>query len=75
MFRSQDRLNSTVTAEMCGEGKESPVEALVEPRFELIPIEGAEKRAAHLPKGAKVAISCPPTRGIERTLLRRCGGG
>lgn len=69
MFRSQDRLNSTATAKMCGEGKESPVEALVEPRFELIPIEGVEKRAAHLPKGAKVAISCSPTRGIERTLL------
>jgi methylenetetrahydrofolate reductase (NADPH) len=54
---------------MRGEGKEAPVEALVQPRFELIPIEGAEKRAAHLPKGAKVAISCSPTRGIESTLL------
>ena len=45
------------------------VEALARPRFELIPMEGARERAAHLPKGAKVAITCSPTRGIEGTLL------
>jgi methylenetetrahydrofolate reductase (NADH) len=45
------------------------VEALARPRFELIPMEGARERAAHLPKGAKVAITCSPTRGIESTLL------
>ena len=48
---------------------EALVEALAQPRFELIPIEGARERAAHLPKGAKVAITCSPSRGIESTLL------
>jgi methylenetetrahydrofolate reductase (NADPH) len=51
------------------ERKEALVEALTHPRFELIPIEGAREQAAHLPNGAKVAITCSPTRGIESTLL------
>jgi methylenetetrahydrofolate reductase (NADPH) len=51
------------------ERNEALVEALARPRFELIPMEGARERAAHLPKGAKVAITCSPTRGIESTLL------
>ena len=50
---------------------EALVEALARPRFELIPMEGARERAAHLPEGAKVAITCSPTQGIESTLL--CG--
>lgn len=54
---------------MSGERNEALVEALSQPRFELIPMEGASGRAAYLPKGAKVAISCSPRRGIESTLL------
>ncbi len=54
---------------MSEERKEALVEALTHPRFELIPIEGAREQAAHLPNGAKVAITCSPTRGIESTLL------
>jgi methylenetetrahydrofolate reductase (NADPH) len=45
------------------------VEALARPRFELIPMEGVIERAALLPEGAKVAVTCSPTRGIESTLL------
>jgi len=45
------------------------VEALAQPRFELIPMEGAIEWAAHLPEGAKVTITCAPTQGIESTLL------
>jgi methylenetetrahydrofolate reductase (NADPH) len=45
------------------------VEALVRPRFELMPMEGAIEWAAHLPEGAKVTVTCSPTRGIESTLL------
>jgi methylenetetrahydrofolate reductase (NADPH) len=48
---------------------EALVEALAQPRFELIPMEGAIERAALLPKGAKVTVTCSPTRGIESTLL------
>lgn len=48
---------------------EALAEALARPRFELIPVEGAGGRAAHLPEGAKVAITCSPARGIEGTLL------
>jgi methylenetetrahydrofolate reductase (NADPH) len=43
--------------------------ALAYPRFELIPVEGAEEPAAHLPGGAKVTVTCSPTRGLESTLL------
>ena len=44
------------------------VEALAQPRFELIPMEGAGERAAHLPEGATVAVSCSPAKGIGATL-------
>ncbi|CAN5805504.1 methylenetetrahydrofolate reductase [soil metagenome] len=54
---------------MSGAKNEALVEALAQPRFELIPMDGASERAAHLPEGAKVAISCSPARGIESTLL------
>ncbi|HZF58809.1 MAG TPA: methylenetetrahydrofolate reductase [Rubrobacter sp.] len=47
---------------------EALVEALAQPRFELIPMEGAVERAAQLPEGAKVAVTCSPTQGIESTL-------
>jgi methylenetetrahydrofolate reductase (NADPH) len=43
--------------------------ALAHPRFELMPVEGAEKQAAHLPTGAKVTVTCSPTLGLESTLL------
>lgn len=43
--------------------------ALAHPRFELMPLEGAEKQAAHLPGGAKVTVTCSPRRGLESTLL------
>lgn len=48
---------------------EALVEALAQPRFELIPMEGAIEWANHLPEGAKVAVTCSPTKGIESTLL------
>jgi hypothetical protein len=37
-------------------------------RFELLPTKGAEEQADHLPRGAKVAVTCSPTKGIETTL-------
>lgn len=54
---------------MSGERNGALAEALSRPRFELIPIEGASERAAHLPEGAKVAVACSPTQGVESTLL------
>ncbi len=45
------------------------LEALAQARFELIPVEGAAERAAHLPKGATITITCSPAKGIESTLL------
>lgn len=48
--------------------KEALVEALAHPRFEVIPIKGAEEQAGHLPHGAKVTVTCSPARGIEHTL-------
>jgi methylenetetrahydrofolate reductase (NADPH) len=54
---------------MSGARNASLIRALSRPRFELIPMEGAIGRTADLPEGAKVAISCSPTWGIEGTLL------
>ena len=54
---------------MSSERCEALVEALAQPRFELIPMEGAIERVALLPEGAKVTVTCSPTRGIESTLL------
>lgn len=44
-------------------------EVLAHPRFELMPVEGAAMQAAHLPSGAKVTVTCSPSRGLESTLL------
>ena len=54
---------------MSDERNEALVGALARPRFELIPMEGAIEWAARLPEGAKIAVTCSPTQGIEGTLL------
>lgn len=43
-------------------------EILSRPRFEILPTEGAEERAGHLPQDAKVAVTCSPGKGIDHTL-------
>jgi methylenetetrahydrofolate reductase (NADPH) len=43
-------------------------EILSRPRYEILPTEGAEERAEHLPRDAKVAVTCSPGKGIEHTL-------
>src|SRR3712207_3228056 len=54
---------------MSNDGERATLEALAQARFELIPVQGAAERAAHLPKGTTVTITCSPARGIESTLL------
>jgi methylenetetrahydrofolate reductase (NADPH) len=49
-------------------GQAALIGALTHPRFELVPIRGVEEQAAYLPPGAKVTVTCSPTRGIENTL-------
>jgi len=41
---------------------------LARPRFEILPTKGAEEQTDHLPKDSKVAVTCSPAKGIERTL-------
>src|SRR5215212_6202649 len=43
-------------------------EILSRPRFEVLPTQGAEEQADHLPRDAKVAVTCSPGKGIEPTL-------
>jgi methylenetetrahydrofolate reductase (NADPH) len=43
-------------------------EILSRPRFEVLPTQGAEEQADHLPRDAKVAVTCSPGKGIENTL-------
>ncbi len=38
------------------------------PKFELIPIKGAEEHAAILPKGATITVTASPSHGIEATV-------
>ncbi len=61
-----------VSVEDVGAGDESKGalgEVLARPRYEVFPAKGAEALASHLPKEAKVTVTCSPTRGIEATLL------
>jgi len=44
------------------------VPAMSDPRFEIIPIAGAEEEARKLPRGAQVTVTCSPTLGQENTL-------
>jgi len=46
------------------------IRALAHPRFEVVPLPGVEEQARHLPRGAKVTVTCSPTRGIDKTLRR-----
>jgi methylenetetrahydrofolate reductase (NADPH) len=39
-----------------------------DPRFEIIPISGAEEDTHHLPRGAQITVTCSPTLGQENTL-------
>ena len=41
---------------------------LSRPRFEILPTRGAEEQADYLPRDAKVAVTCSPTKGVESTL-------
>lgn len=43
-------------------------EILSRPRFEIFPTKGAEEQTDHLPRDAKVAVTCSPAKGIETTL-------
>jgi len=53
---------------MSVESKEAALEIPARLRFEIIPMKGAESQADHLPRGAKVAVTCSPAKGIESTL-------
>ncbi|WP_053057994.1 methylenetetrahydrofolate reductase [Rubrobacter aplysinae] len=44
------------------------VPAMADPRFEIIPIAGAENEAWKLPRGAQITVTCSPTLGQENTL-------
>ena len=48
-------------------GPRSP-NALQAPTFELVPLKGALDRAAALPRGATVAITASPAKGMDATL-------
>lgn len=49
-------------------GASGIVPAMSDPRFEIIPIRGAESQARHLPQGARVTVTCSPALGLENTL-------
>jgi sarcosine oxidase, subunit beta len=61
-----------ISVEGAGAGDETKGalrKVLARPRYEVFPAKGAEDLAYHLPKEAKVTVTCSPTRGIEATLL------
>jgi methylenetetrahydrofolate reductase (NADPH) len=50
-------------------GRRADVAALLgRPRFELVPLRGAEEEAVHLPPGATTTVTCSPRRGVDRTV-------
>jgi methylenetetrahydrofolate reductase (NADPH) len=56
--------------------RSGPATLLVRPRFELVPLRGAEEEAEQLPAGATVTVTCSPRRGIDATvdLVERLAG-
>ena len=43
---------------------------LADPRFELLPFDGMEEQAQYLPRGAKVAVTASPEKGVDETIDR-----
>jgi methylenetetrahydrofolate reductase (NADPH) len=41
---------------------------LMEPRYEVIPVDGIERKVAALPEGATVTVTASPRHGLERTI-------
>lgn len=68
LARTADTAASDPAGSLVATAHESLATALENPRFEVIPIRGAEREAALLPKGSKVAVTCSPTHGIRPTL-------
>lgn len=52
---------------MNSRGNPTSFESLAHSRLELVPVEGVEEQADHLPRGTKVALTCL-SRGIENSL-------
>src|SRR3712207_3417589 len=49
--------------------REGVAEALRRPRYEVIPLQGAEEQIVeHVPKDVKVTVTASPKKGIESTL-------
>ena len=49
--------------------RETVAEALRRPRYEVIPLQGAEEQVVeHVPKDVKVTVTASPKKGIESTL-------
>lgn len=53
---------------MSGPAPSRLADLLAAPRFELVPLRGAEEEADHLPAGATVTVTCSPRKGIEATV-------
>jgi methylenetetrahydrofolate reductase (NADPH) len=54
---------------MMEEAKHTLVEALRRPRYEVIPLQGAEEAIVeHVPKDIKLTVTASPKKGIEATL-------
>ena len=52
-----------------GKATEAVAEALRRPRYEVIPLQGAEEQIVeHVPKDVKVTVTASPRKGIESTL-------
>jgi methylenetetrahydrofolate reductase (NADPH) len=52
-----------------GAARRVDVAALLDrPRFELVPLRGAEEEAGLLPRGATATVTCSPRRGVDRTV-------
>jgi methylenetetrahydrofolate reductase (NADPH) len=56
------------TGELTGEQREALRTRVATPKFELIPIEGAEQHGAALPPSSTVTVTASPSHGIEATV-------
>jgi methylenetetrahydrofolate reductase (NADPH) len=71
MFRSSSLRSGTSTSSEAGSNlpvSMATTAVVANSFFELVPLKNLAEQVQHLPKGAKVSVTCSPAKGIEHTL-------
>jgi methylenetetrahydrofolate reductase (NADPH) len=53
---------------LSGVAAEAARQMLQDPLYEVIPLSNLDEQVGHLPKGAKVTVTCSPSKGLDHTI-------